>query len=275
MKYLALAGLLALNACVNDSNDAQQLGSVNLEFDHKVGSEDLVLSKKDDNYNYTKADGQAFSVSKFGYYITNIELVNSDASVWQDEVNSSAVASEVKGFYQITSEDESSQLIQLSGVDDGVYSHVRITIGIPEETVSQGAQGGILDLAEGAWFWNWNSGYIGMVLEGYAEDSQQEADDSHEAKSFQYHIGGWRDVEPEEGMMKMFVNNVRTVEMELPKVISVSQGVTPKVHLIVDVLKLLEGAEVDFAENSHVHMPAQGAAVANQFDKAFIVHHVH
>lgn len=275
MKYIALAGLLALNACVNESNDTQKSGTVNLEFEHKVGSEDLILSGKDDGYTYAKEDGQEFSVSKFGYYITNIELVTSDESNWQDEVNSSAVASEVRGFYQITSEEESSQIVQLNGVDEGVYSHVKITIGIPEETVSQGAQGGILDLAEGAWFWNWNSGYIGMVLEGYAEDSQQEADDSHEANSFQYHIGGWRDVEPEEGMMPMLVNNVRTLELELPKMISVNEGVTPKVHLIVDVIKLLDGAGVDFAENSHVHMPAQGSVIANQFEQAFIVHHVH
>jgi hypothetical protein len=272
---LAMLSLFSLMGCVSEGDPSTGSSArVTIKFDNKVGSQDLKLSDSDSKvFPYVNSMNQEFALTKFGYYITQIELSNGNQPLWRDEINSAAKASEVRGFYQIIEGAAESQNITLAGVEEGSYTHLRFTVGIPEEVVQEGAQGGILDLAEGAWFWNWNSGYIGMVIEGVAPDSQEEGDEFHSDNQISYHIGGWREVEPAEGEMPMLVNNVKQIELELPSLLVVQEGRTPQIHMIVDILKLLEG--IDFSENSHIHMPGQGQALAQKFESAFIPHHLH
>ncbi len=265
--------------CISGESENYNLttqGTFELHFDHYVGNSKLKLEKTNSEVlNYRNNLDQNYSLTKFGYYITNVKLIQTNQQTWSDEIQSSIHKKDVKGFYQIIESKQETKVLKFKRLTDGKYSQIQFDVGISEEFVEQGAQGGILDLASGAWFWNWNSGYIGMKIEGYSDASTQEADTDQIEGGIKYHIGGWRDIEPLEGETSMIVNNVKTIELDLTQNIIVNQGSTPIVHIIVDVAKILDGASIDFSQDNHIHMPGPGATLAKQFNKAFVVHHVH
>ena len=251
-------------------------GNFELHFDHYVGDSELKLEETNSKVlNYRNNIDQKYSLTEFGYYITNVKLIQTNQKIWSDRIQSSIHKEDVKGFYQIIESKQETKKLKFQGLRDGQYTQIQFDVGIAEEFVEQGAQGGILDLASGAWFWNWNSGYIGMKIEGYSEASTQEADTDQIEGGITYHIGGWRDIEPIEGEPPMNVNNVITIELDLTQNIIVNQGSTPIVHIVVDVAKILDGASIDFSQENHIDMPGPGASLAKQFNKAFVVHHVH
>lgn len=280
MKTIILTIIVLLFiGCISSESQNYNLmtqGTFELHFDHYVGDSELKLEETNSKVlNYRNNIGQKYSLTKFGYYITNVKLIQRDQQTWSDEIQSSIHKEDVKGFYQINESKQETKELKFHGLTDGHYTQIQFDVGIAEEFVEQGAQGGILDLASGAWFWNWNSGYIGMKIEGYSDASIQEADADLIEGGITYHVGGWRNIEPVEGETPMIVNNVITIELDLTQNIIVNQGSTPIVHVVVDVAKILDGASIDFSQENHIHMPGPGASLAKQFNKAFIVHHVH
>lgn len=275
---LFLLIVLALNSCLQDSdkNSAVSKGTLAIEFSHYVGSKELKLTATpSDSFPYTTSLGQKFNVSLFGYYVTQVALKGSQGNLWEDRVHTSVKADSVSGIYQVLETDSKSKSLSFSDVAPGSYDTLILTIGIPESIVSEGAQGGILDVAKGAWFWNWNSGYIGMAIEGQAENSPFVAKPGLPDKAFQLHIGGWKDVTPPEGEVKKLSNNVRTLRLPIGRTITVSADHTPELHIVMDLLKILNGSEADFTTLYQLHSPAAGTKLADQFGKAFVVDHVH
>lgn len=254
-------------------------GTFQLEFDNQVNRSSITLKTPGDvEYDFVDINNQAFNLTNVGYYISKIELVGSNGTVHEDVMVASPNASEVKGYYQIKESDPNSKFINLSGIPEGSYNQLRFTLGIDESGVQQGAMGGILDPASGAWFWNWNAGYISMVIEGNADNSGQEYvagghGGATEAGTFSFHIGGWKDVIPAEGETQKFVNNIKVITLDLESDILVNPALTPNVHIAVDFMKILNG--VDFSTTYAAHRPDLGAPFANNFQSAFSVDHVH
>lgn len=282
-KILALSFMAAtIFACDKDENKVEEqetiTGTFQLEFDNQVNRSSIDLKTPGDvEYDYVDINNQAFNLTNLGYYISKIELVGSNG-VHADLMVASPNADEVKGYYQVLESDPSTQIINLSGIPEGSYNELRFTIGIDESGVQQGAMGGILDPAAGAWFWNWNAGYISMVIEGNADNSGQEYVDggsgsATETGTFSFHIGGWKDVIPAEGETQKFVNNIKVITLDLESDILVTPDLTPNVHIAVDIMKILNG--VDFSTTYAAHRPDLGAPFANNFQSAFSVDHVH
>lgn len=72
-----------------------------------------------------------------------------------------------------------------------------------------------------------------------------------------------------------FVNNVKTITLEFGTTVSVGEDLSPLAHVVVDVLKVLDGATIDFSTTYAVHAPKAGKVFAEQLSGIFNVHHIH
>jgi len=277
MKKLLLGTVLAVtaggfSACKEDQIE-EEFGVFELEFDHKVGDSNLSLAAWDDtNYPYTNAAGQTYNVTNFGYYITGIKLTGPDGAYFEDHVHSSADPNEVHGYYHILESEPASKKIMLSEVPAGKYNQITFTLGIPESGVQEGATGGVLDPAQGAWFWNWDAGYIGVAVEGQSPSSPEVAGAFNPDNFVALHIGGWKEVPSNPNM----VNNTKVITLNFSDV-NVGEGLEPSAHLYADVAKILDGpsANIDFSVNYSVHSPIKGQPFAGNLLEMFSVDHVH
>nr|WKN34925.1 hypothetical protein K4G66_21350 [Tunicatimonas sp. TK19036] len=269
--------LSVFTACQEDEGVAPEAsGSFVVKFDNYVGDQPMQLDPAGSTeYRYTTGAGQEFNLSTCRYYISNIKLEGPDGALFEDAMHVSANADEIAGYYLMQENEAASHFVNLDNIPAGKYDKITFTLGIPEDGVQEGAAGGILDPAEGAWFWNWNAGYINLGIEGTAADSPQERIERNgqvtEAHTFGLHVGGWKEAEAEDN----FVNNIRTVTLSLGSSVTVSENLEPEAHLVFDLLKVLDGANIDFSQTYAVHSPRTGAPLADQIPNAFVVDHVH
>ncbi len=270
-----LMGVLFFTACEKDDDgDKQTFGTFDLQFDNKVGDQEVTLvDATNSDFKYTNSHGQNFNVSLLGYYITNIKLEGPNGEVFVDSVTTGALASDVRGIYQVLESDAASQLIQLTNVPAGKYNKVTFTVGIPADIVQEGATGGVLDPAEGAWLWNWDAGYIGLAFEGRSPASPVVATQWNPDNSVQIHIGGWKDIPANPAM----VNNVQTFTLEFGSSVNVGEKLSPNAHIEMDLLEVIDGhhGTADFTTINQVHTPAGGHDFAENIHAAFVVDHVH
>ncbi|HAA13322.1 MAG TPA: hypothetical protein DCE41_17185 [Cytophagales bacterium] len=278
MKLIQVVTLLSavafFSSCTPEVPELQP-GTFTLFFDNRIGDQEITLREAGSTaYDYTTEDGQSFNLSTLRYYLGKIVLTGPEGAYFEDEI--AVDASGTRGYYLVNEAETTSSSIVLEGIPAGIYDAVQFIIGIDEDGIEQGAAGGILDPAEGAWFWNWNAGYIGLGIEGSAEDSGQEYVDwgggfETLEGTFAYHIGGWKDVADNEN----FVNNIKTVSLPLGTTIEVQSDLAPTAHVVVDVLNLLDGVGVDFSTTYAVHSPREGMTIADGISDMFMVHHVH
>ena len=160
-------------ACQKELHNTEVTGSevnVHLRFNAEVNGQPLQF-----NTPYQNSFGEAYSVSAFKYYISAIDLVNTDANLVYHLSND---------YYLIDAADSTTSLIVQKGALHK-YNWIAFTIGVDSIKNVSGAQTGALDPAKGM-FWTWNSGYIMAKLEGNAPLSTEPG------HRIQYHIGGFR-----------------------------------------------------------------------------------
>ena len=281
LSFLSICAIVLLSACQDDEDVAANTsGSFSIEFDNYVGDQALELEPAGStDYRYTTGSGQVFNLSTLRYYISGVRLEGPDGAVYEDVMNVSANADEVTGYYLVQEGEADSHFISLQDVPAGEYDKITFILGIPEEGMNGGAGGGILDPAAGAWFWNWNAGYINLGMEGTAAASPQERVERDgfvtEAHSFALHVGGWKEVDSSVPNSERFVNNIKTVTLDFGSRVTVSADLTPEAHIVFDMLRILDGAGVDFSQTYAVHAPKLGQPLAEQIPTAFILDHVH
>lgn len=279
LTILAIASL-CLTACNTDDDAlAKDSGKLSILFDNKLGNNSISIKDYgDQTFNYTDEDGQEINISIYAYYISAIELEGPDGIKHVDPLRVTANADEVTGYYHVISTTPNSNVINLSGIEAGTYNKIRFTIGVDESGVQEGAAGGVLDPANGAWFWNWNAGYIGFGVEGNASNSGQEYVDRGNGfetleGTYAIHVGGWKDVEPEPGEDSKFVNNIKVIELDFDSNIKIEDGLNPEAHINVHFDELLKGN--DFSSSYAVHRPDLGRPFAEKLVDVFELDHVH
>lgn len=277
---LVLSATVIFSACKEDDVDVSQGGDENtstfiVEFEPKAGDNALAMSSLIDtvDYNYITDNGQAFNVSEFSFYATAFTLSGPNGETYSDELE--ATASGSKGYYKVIAGENSSYFVKLENIPVGTYDHITFTLGVGEEGVESGAAGGVLDIANGG-FWNWNAGYVSMLLEGLSPESPQVAvsgDGIRTKVKYQtaLHIGGWKDVVGND----VFVNNLRTVSLDFGTTILVGEDLNPLIHINADVLKFYNDSETQFSTDYSVHSPKAGAPFADPAANMFVVDHVH
>lgn len=107
-----LASLLA--ACKKDT-----VGSVEVRFNHRVGTEALELT----TIKYLAKAGHSYSVERLKYYVSNLTLHRSDGTVVQAD----------GPHYREEGIDETASLV-LPDVPDGKYTRLTFILGLDEAT---------------------------------------------------------------------------------------------------------------------------------------------
>ncbi|KUG09782.1 MbnP family protein [Solirubrum puertoriconensis] len=236
---------LSFTACDDDDKAQPNKGELDLEFENVVGTQALTLGQA-----YTSTNGDAFTLSKLNYYISNIKLTKADGSEW----------AEPESYHLVKHDQTSTRTFTLQEVPTGDYTKITFTIGVDSTRNVSGAQTGALDPLNDM-FWTWNSGYIFLKLEG---TSPQAANGQ-----LVFHIGGFKSPN----------NTIRSVSPPLPQgtVLKVRAEKAPAVHYKADVLKLFTGPNViRFAELSNTMGGPSSVKVANNYAAGmFRIDHVH
>ena len=185
IQYIIFYSIIALgfSSCKDDPQAIQPIGklaTVQLVFDNVVGDKDLLL----DSTEYVNLFEQAFTVAKFNYFISNIELKMKDGTyvpVLQDS-----------SYFLVKEKDPSSLIANLNWVNEGEYAGIRFMIGVDSlrNTMPLDFRTGMLDIGGFAsdMYWTWNQGYIFMKLECHKPQSKG---DPNPAIPYVYHIGGF------------------------------------------------------------------------------------
>lgn len=264
---LAVLATLILPFSCDKNDDAEfgpnDKGSIILEFDNVVGSQNLQLNGPQ---TYTNANGDQFNVTLLNYYISNIKLKKSDGTVYAVPQDSS--------YFLVKESVADSREIKLNNIPAGDYSEVSFTVGVDSarNTMDLSKRTGILDPAANSgddnMYWSWNSGYIFFKMEGL---SPQATADAAGNKKFRYHIGGFG------GMNSKTLNNIKSITRTFSgEKATVRSSITPQVHIIVDILKAFEGSsKVSIGANTTVMFAPYSVNIANNYVEMFTVHHVH
>jgi hypothetical protein len=238
---------IALSSCKKDHvNEITGMGSVNLEFDHRVGSQVLQLGTG----AYTNEYGDDYTVTTFKYYVSNVTFLKEDGS--------KVLVPE--SYLLINAADASTKIQELKNIPAGDYTGVTFTIGVDKDRNFAGAQTGALDPANGM-FWSWNSGYIFLMFEGTSPESTQASNQLF------YHVGGAEDP----------YNTIRTTTLTFPATLRVRSNSDPDVHLFVDIASLFKGkTQISFATISGFHGGEDAMVVADNYASGlFRVDHIH
>ncbi len=261
-KYLLLsfASVLLFSswiiACKN--NDVTpDTGQLQVLVDNVVGTGDLALGTG----RYTNSSGEAFTVTTLNYYLSNFRFKRADGTEY--------VVPQDSSYFLVKESDKASQLLTFRNVPTGNYTAVTYTIGVDSaRSVSSISQRkGVLDPAGSAtaandMYWEWNSGYIFLKLEG---TSPAAPIDATGLNKFQYHIGfyGGRDTKT--------LNNLKTVTLALGSVPAiVGKDNTPQVVIKADVLQVFGTAsKLSIAQHPDVMVDPYSATIANNYSQLF------
>ena len=171
-KHFIFACLLispAIKLIAADCNQQSLKASVYLKFENFVGKDSLKL----DDFVYKNELGQSYSISKFKYYISNINLKTDDGKVFTYD-----------GSFLIDEEEPGTKQMELKNVPEWNYTSIHFILGVDSLHNCSGIQSGDLDPVKGM-FWAWNTGYIFLKLEGKSPQSKMPVN------IFEYHIGGF------------------------------------------------------------------------------------
>lgn len=200
----------------------EPVGSVTVNMKHVVDNMDLVL-----NSSYKTPHGDTIRITKFIYYISNIELVRTDNTTHKVP----------ESYHLVDHSKPATVAIRLDQVPAGTYSGMRYMIGVDSTRNVSGAQSGDLDQAKGM-FWSWSTGYIFLKLEGTSNQS------GAVNKGVTYHIGGHKGVNKAQ----------RSGVIEFGSTaISVTDGSSSSVNLKVDVNEIFDSPNtLDFSQDYYI-----------------------
>lgn len=265
-KYIILlaALYLSISACKKEDDpspnvseiDPNRSGSITLKFDNRMGSVNLVL----DSGEYTNANNQKFTVSKFNYFISNVILLNEDGTEYTVPQDSS--------YFLIKEDDMSTQDVVINNIPEGNYTGVKLTIGVDSlrNTKPLTERTGDLDPAGAAagMYWTWNSGYIFLKMEGSFLDTG----------SYIYHIGGFG------GYSSNTINNIKNVNLSFGSTaaeIREAHGAEgPEIHMFVDGMKVVNGStNLNFVTNPVVMFSNYSLNISANYQSMIKVDHIH
>jgi hypothetical protein len=148
----------------------QKNGVVEIHFTNFAGAK--ILSP---DSIYTNAFNETYSIGRLKYYITNIELINTESDTKAAIDNS---------YFLVDENEDTSKTISLS-VPEGNYNAISFLLGVDSLHNVSGAQTGALDPMNGM-FWTWNTGYVSIKIEGKSVAS------GLPGNFIEYHLGGFK-----------------------------------------------------------------------------------
>jgi hypothetical protein len=180
-----------------------------------------------DSVCYPVQHTDSISFSHLSYYISNIELVFKNKTVWKEE----------NSYHLIDVENIYTQAFHIYTPQSLVYDHLVFYIGIDSTTNVSGAMGGDLDPTKGM-YWTWQSGFINLKLEGQYKKS------GFKNQEFQYHIGGYQN------------------EFNTYRKISLKTAAKKDMDIWVDIEKLF--SNTDLSVQHHIMSPGKEAVLVSE-----------
>ncbi len=255
--YLLIFLSLAIIACDDDDSLTEGRGQITIEFDNRVGNDDLQLLT-----DYVNASGESFQISKLNYYISNITLTTTDGNVF--------IVPQDSSYFLIMEEHHETHHVKLRNIPSGNYNKISFTIGVDSlrSTMDVSKRPGVLDPAQGhdGMYWTWNSGYIFFKMEGTSPAAPSDQDNK-----FYYHIGGYG------GYETPGINNIRMATLDMGSAVAqVRPEKNPQVHLHVDVLEFFSNPiPISIAEHPLVMFSEFSTTISANYVNMFKYHHVH
>ncbi len=191
---------------------------VQMNIKHQFGESGLRLDEQ-----YTTFSGTKVVLTRLKYYISNIQLVRTDGTVWKQE----------KSYHLVEVNEESADVFQISltGIPVGSYSKLSFSIGIDSLANHTGDQEGALNPDYGM-FWMWETGYTFFKVEGYYQMK------TGKRGAMVYHIG--RD------------ECYRKVSLDIPATRQLLSDVNYTLNISADVKKVFggfAGSAIDLTAN--------------------------
>ncbi|WP_026462878.1 MbnP family protein [Adhaeribacter aquaticus] len=252
-QYFYLVSLfisISFTSCKKDPEEPTGTGSLSLEFENVVGNEPLVLvGETRQGPTYRNANQDAFQVTTFRYYISNLILTKTNGQEFKQP----------ESYYLVDHSQAVSRHITIPNIPTGEYNKITFTIGVDSARNTSGAQTGALDPAN-EMFWSWNTGYIFLKMEGTSPQSTTNG-------NLVFHIGGFK--KPN--------NTIRTVSPTLHgEKITIKTSKTPDVHLKVDLLEMFQGpTNIKFSELNTAMGGPKAVTIADNYTAMFKVDHIH
>lgn len=208
-RYACIALLCFLFcACKKDVaiTSPSESGETHLGFEFQAWvNNDLFVP---DNRFYQNYASDNFTVSKFNYYISNIQLTGADGSVYTEPES-----------YHLIQHVEGKTTLQVKGVPEGTYTKIDFLIGVDSLRNVSGAQSGALDRSN-EMFWDWDQGYIFFKMEGEFNTQTQPV-----TGDYAIHIGGFSGPN----------SCLQSISFNLPAPVIVKKGKTPQVFYKVQI----------------------------------------
>jgi hypothetical protein len=238
-----------------ETNSGQ--GKITLKFDNAYGVNDLILSTQGN----TTSQNEVLKINLIKYIISNVVLTKSDGTTFTYPKDLS---------YFIADESSSEgQQFHLTNIPAGDYVKVKFGIGVDEAQWKLGAtgQGDFLAQADAAgMMWSWAAGYKFLAFEGTFTSATVTT-----PTPFMIHTG------------KTGTDyNYTDATVEFPTKALVRPNITPSVHIITDVAKIIDGENKiklsDFNEDGMGAMIMAGTnlpLITQNISKMFTVDHVH
>lgn len=257
-KVVAIIALsITMASCTSDEVEVSGTGNLKVEFDNAFGSNDLILNTQEN----TTSTNEVLKIAKLKYIISNIVLTNEDGTTFTYPKSES--------YFIIDEATPASLLANLENVPAGNYTKIKFGVGVDKEQFDLGAtgQGDLLANAQTAGLtWSWAAGYKFVVMEGSFTSPTVT-----NSASFKVHTG------------KSGTDyNYTEVTLELPSKALVRTTISPVVHIITDVSKILDGVnKIKLSDNNPTGTAADIMFGANlplitaNVSSMFKVDHVH
>jgi hypothetical protein len=217
LKKIAAVVVIAISlfSCSNDDEVISGNGNLKLEFDNVYNANNLAF-----NTPYTNSNGEVVKINKLKYIVSNIVLTKADGTTF--------TLPKSQSYFIVDEATAASALLNLPNIPAANYTKVSFGIGVDQAQFNLGAtgQGDFLALAQTAgMMWSWSAGYKFLAFEGTFTSSTVTT-----ATSFMVHTG-----------QTGTDYNYTTVTLNLPTNALVRTTITPQVHIMADISKVLNG----------------------------------
>ncbi|RZJ74883.1 MAG: hypothetical protein EOO45_07310 [Flavobacterium sp.] len=251
---------LSITSCSNDDSTISNTtgnGTLTIKFDNAFAGNDLIMGEQPN----TTSQNEVLRISTVKYIVSNIVLTKEDGTTFTYPKSQS--------YFIVDEAIAATQFIDLTNVPAGNYTKIKFGIGVDTEQFETGAsgQGDFIAVAQSAdMLWSWSAGYKFVAFEGNFTSSSVA-----ESTPFMVHTG-----------MTGTDYNYIDVSLTLPTKALVRTGITPAIHVVADVSKIIDGPnKIRLSEHNGMGMGAMimgGAAlplVTQNLGSMFTIDHVH
>lgn len=252
-----IAIAIALFSCTDKNDEViTGVGNLKLEFDNVYNTNNLAFDTP-----YTNSNGEVVKINKLKYIVSNIVLTKADGTTY--------VFPKSQSYFIVDEATAASALLNLPNIPAANYIKVSFGIGVDQAQFNLGAtgQGDFLALAQTAgMMWSWSAGYKFLAFEGTFTSSTVTS-----ATSFMVHTG-----------QTGTDYNYSEVTLNLPTDALVRTTITPQVHIMADISKVLDGTnKISLTASNGMGMGAMIMSgeklplITSNLPNMFSVEHVH